>query len=276
MASFLRYQMPNGTGRRLTGFQRYCELIGRDFKKFLLANLLTLLGFLPLAAGVILAVLSSSILILIFAGIIGGAAAGPALACMYDMVLRSLRDAPGRGMENYKRAWKQNWRQAVLPGILFCLLLGFYVFMLGRFWASSAYPGFGTLAVYFTRLLLLALFFSVYWPLLVLFEQTGLQRFKNSLVFIFRYFFKVLGVSLLQFLYWFVFALFLPGSLFTLPFAGIWFTVFTAGFLLYDSLNGMFQIEEEIAKAFPEQAAFYEDDEAWLARKQAESSEERK
>lgn len=109
---------------------------------------------------------------------------------------------------------------------------------------------------------------------MALFEQTGIQRFKSSVAFIFRYFFKVLLSSLLQIVYWFVFALFLPGSAFMLLFAGIWFIVYTATFLLYDRMDGMFQIEEQIAKAFPEQAVFYEDDEAWLVRKQAMSCED--
>ena len=44
--------------------------------------------------------------------------------------------------------------------------------------------------------------------------------------------------------------------------------------ILYDTFNKIFHIEEEIAQAFPEQTAFYEDDEAWLKRKQAEQNQE--
>ncbi len=57
-----------------------------------------------------------------------------------------------------------------------------------------------------------------------------------------------------------------------LPFPGVWFILFTANFLLYDTLDEIFHIEEEITQAFPEQTAFYEDDKTWMKRKQKEQS----
>ena len=116
------------------------------------------------------------------------------------------------------------------------------------------------------------MFFTLYWPQLVLFEQTGIQRFKNCLLFLIRFFWRSFGCALLQLVYWAVILLFLPWSVILLPFLGVWFILFTANFLLYDTLNEIFHIEEEIAQAFPEQTAFYEDDEAWLKRKQAEQN----
>lgn len=269
MALF-QYHDHVGTGQRLTGIGRYNELLGRDLKRFLATNLLTLLGFLPFALGALYAILSSSILVLIPACIIGGAIAGPSLACMYDAVFRSLRDAPGKCMENYRRALKQNWRQSIIPGIVFCLLLGFYAFMLMLFWWASRFPGWGTIAVYACGIVIVTMFFSVYWPQLVLFEQTGTQRFKNCLLFLIRFFGRTFGCTLLQILYWAAIALLLPWSVILLPFLGVWFILFTVNFLLYGTMDEAFHIEEGIAQAFPEQAAFYEDDEAWLKRKQAE------
>ena len=81
------------------------------------------------------------------------------------------------------------------------------------------------------------------------------------------------GVSLLQMVYWIVMVLFLPWSVLLLPFTGFWLILYTANFLLYNTLNNSFQIEEQIANAFPEQIPFYEDDEAWLKRKQEETNE---
>lgn len=276
MASLFHYDTSAGTGRRLTGFSRYTELLGRDFKHFFLVNVLTLFGFLPFALGAALSILSSSILILIPACIIGGLIAGPALACLYDTIFRSLRDAPGKWMDNYKRAWKQNWRQAILPGIIFCLLLGFYAFMLMMFWWAVKSPGLGTILLFFLSLIFFTMFFSIYWPQLVLFEQTGKQRFQNCLLFMIRYFWKSLGCACIQILYWTVIVLLLPWSIVLLPLIGIWFILFTANFLLYDTLNNVLGIEEQIAQNFPEQTAIYEDDEMWLKRKQEEQRQELK
>ena len=72
MALFSFDQQLNGTGERLSGYARFRELLGRDFKRFFLVNLLTLTGFLPFFLGVLYALLSSSILVLIPACVIGG------------------------------------------------------------------------------------------------------------------------------------------------------------------------------------------------------------
>ncbi len=268
MNLFPNYHMQEGTGQRLSGSQRYWELLGRDFKSFFAVNLLTLAGCSPFAFGALFAFLSSSVLILIPACIAGGAIAGPALSCMHDAIFRSLRDAPGDWLANYKRAFKQNWRQSIIPGILFCLLLGFYGFMLMTFWWASKLPSLGTLAVYLFGLLLLTMFFSLYWPQVALFEQSGKQRFMNCLLFSIRFFWKTLGCALLTLLYWAALFLFLPWSAVLLPFLGLWFILFTTDFLLYPAMDESFHIEAQIAQEFPEQVPFYEDDEAWLKRKQ--------
>ncbi len=270
MSLFPNYSQPTGTGRRLTGSQRYWELIGRDFKRFFILNLFTLLAFLPLASGIFIAILSSSVLILIPSCLVGGAIAGPALSCLYDAVFRSLRDAPGGYAENYRRAFKQDWKQSILPGMIHFLLLGFYAFMLMTFWWSAQPPSLGTIAVFAFGFLLLTMFFSLYWPQVALFEQSPRQRIQNCLLFLIRYFWKTLGCALLQILYWAAFVLFLPWTAILLPFLGIWFPLFTANFSIYHPLDEAFGIEGQIAQSFPEQAAFYEDDEAWVKRKQQE------
>lgn len=268
---FRRDSFPSN-GKRLTGFPRYMEVLERDFKNFLFTNLLTIAGFLPFGIGVALAVLSSSILILIPACIIGGIFAGPALACMYDSVLRSLRDVSGKCWASYKHAWKQNWRQSLLPGVLFCLMLGVYIFMAMLFWWSTRFPGWGTIAIYFFSLLLFTMFFSICWPQVALFAQPLRQSARNCLLFIIRFFPKTAGIALLQLLYWAVMLLFLPWSAVLLPLIGFWFILYTATFLIYDTLNDSFQLESLIADAFPEQTPFYEDDETWLKRKQEETN----
>ncbi len=78
---------------------------------------------------------------------------------------------------------------------------------------------------------------------------------------------------MLQVLYWTIIVLFLPWSSVILPLTGVWFIVYLVNFLLYNTLDSVFQIEEQIAQVFPEQAAYYEDDETWLERKQAEQNQ---
>lgn len=270
MTFFFHPNSYSSNGKRLTGFPRYTEVLERNIKNFLLTNLLTLVAFLPFGIGIVLAILSSSVLVLIPCCIIGGIFAGPALSCMYDAIMRSLRDVSEKWWTNYKHAWKQNWRQSLLPGIAFCLMLGFYLFMAMLFWWSSQFPGWGTLVLYAFSLLLFTMFFSICWPQIALFKQPFHQCARNCLLFILRFFPKTAGISLLQILYWTIIALFLPCSVILMPLIGFWFVLYTANFLIYDTLNNSFQIEELIANAFPEQVPFHEDDEAWLKRKQEE------
>ena len=83
-----------------------------------------------------------------------------------------------------------------------------------------------------------------------------------------RFFRKTLGCALLQILYWTVIGLLLPWSVILFPFLGIWFILFASDFLLYPAMDESFHIEELIARNFPEQTPFYENDEDWLRRKQ--------
>lgn len=270
MALFGKIQY-SSSGKRLTGFPRYTEVLERNFKQFMFTNLLTIIGFLPFAAGVLLAILSSSVLVLVPACVIGGLFAGPALSCMQDVTLRALRDVSGKCWPTWKRALKQNWKQSLLPGVVLCLLLGFYLFMAMLFWWSSRFPGWGTIAIYLAGMLVCSTFFSVFWPHVVLFDQPVKQRAVNCLIFILMFLLRSLAVGALQMLYWLVMALILPWSVMLMPFIGFWFIIYSVNFLLYDTLNEYFQIEKRISEAFPEQAPFYEDDEAWLKRKQEET-----
>lgn len=257
-------------GLRLTGFARYTEILGRDIKSFLIVNLFTVLGFLPFLSGVAIAILSSSLLVLIPSCVIGGLIAGPALAAMYDCVYRSLRDASGNVLADYKTAWKQNWKNALIPGIIYCLMIGVYCFMIMLFSFANRFPGWGTIAVLLFSVFLFTMFFSIYWPQIVLFHASARERILNSLLFNITFFWKMAGITLLQLIYWGIMALLLPWSGVLMLLIGFWLILFTVNFLIYNQINQSFALEQRIAEAFPEQAPFYETNEMWLQRKQRE------
>ena len=80
---------------RKTGVGRFFELVGRDMSSMFLANLLTCLGFLPVICLVYIGFLMNSLPVMLVSAAVGGILAGPALAGMYDTVLRALRDEAG-------------------------------------------------------------------------------------------------------------------------------------------------------------------------------------
>lgn len=229
---------------RQVGFNRYKQLLSRHAFSWIKLNLLTVLGALPLAAGIGYAILSSSILVLIPLSILGGMIWGPFLAGLYDGILRGLRDAPESWWTAWRRSLRQNGRESLLPGAVLGLLIGMYAFMAALFWWSAAPQTLGTIALYLFSGALILLLNTLYWPQLVLFRQTTLNRMRNIILFTAKYFWRMAGVTLLQLVYCLVYVLLAPWTLLLIPFLGLWYIVFLSQFLIYDPLNKELDIEE--------------------------------
>lgn len=229
---------------RQTGFYRYRQLLSLRFGRWWKTNLLTLVGFAPLAAGISLAVASSSVLVLLPCSILGGMIAGPFLAGMYDAVLRGLRDDPLPWWDGYQKSWRQNWKSSLIPGALLGLVAGVYAFMAMLFWWAEQPPSPGTVAMYLSALLVVLIVNTLYWPQLVLFRQRASIRLRNCLLFCAKYLWRVLGAGALQLGYLAVFVLFAPWTLLLLPVLGVWYILFLSQFLIYGQLDEAFRIED--------------------------------
>ena len=88
---------------------------------------------------------------------------------------------------------------------------------------------------------------SLFWPQLALFQQSDRIRMKNALLFCVMYFWRVLGVGVLQLAYIAAFVLFAPWTLLLLPILGMWYITFLAQFFLYGKLDEAFKITEQFA-----------------------------
>jgi len=241
MALFFRENPGYDPSVRQTGFNRYRQLLSSCFGTWWRVNLLTLAGFAPLAAGIFYAVASTSLLVLLPCSLLGGAIAGPFLAGLYDAVLRGLRDDPRPWWDCYRLAWRQNWRDSLLPGALLGLALGVFAFLAMLFWWAAPSPG--TVAISLFALVLVLILNTLYWPQLVLFQQSAAIRLRNCLLFCVKYFWRVLGAGLLQLAYWAVFILFAPWTLFLLPILGLWYILFLSLFFLYRQMDDAYQFE---------------------------------
>ena len=246
MALFFRDEGYN-EGVRQAGFGRYRQLLSFYFTRWWKVNLLTVLGALPLSAGITLSILTSSVLVLIPASLLGGAVFGPFLAGMFDAILRGLRDAPGSWKEHYRRSWRQNWKASLLPGALLGLLTGMFAFMLFMLYSAVAAPGWGTLLPYLFSAALFLLVTTLYWPQLVLFDQTAANRMRNAALFTIRHLGRVALSVLVQLIYLAAYVLFAPWTLLLVPVLGWWYILFISQFILYDDLNAELRIEEQFA-----------------------------
>lgn len=235
--------------KRQIGFNRYKQLLGRHFGDWFKLNALTILGLLPLAAGILFAIGTSSILVLIPCAAVGGMIFGPFLSGMYDSLLRAMRDDPMPWWLSYQKSWKQNFRGSLIPGALLGLMVGFFCFMGMMLWWAQTSPSLGTILLFLFSALLTIVISQLYWSQLVLFQQSPAIRLRNALLFTIQNFWRVMGVGLLQLAYWGIYILFAPWTLLILPIVGIWYILFLSQFLLYDRLNEAFQIEEQFHRA---------------------------
>lgn len=219
---------------RQVGFNRYKQLLSLHASSWIKLNLLTVAGALPLAAGIGYAILSSSILVLIPLSILGGMIWGPFLAGLYDGILRGLRDAPESWWAAWRKSWRQNGRESLLPGAVLGLLVGMYAFMAALFWWSPAPQTPGTIALYLFSGALFLLLNTLYWPQMVLFRQTALNRMRNIILFTAKYFWRMAGVTLLQLVYILIYVLLAPWTLLLVPFLGLWYITFLSQLLIYE------------------------------------------
>lgn len=231
---------------RQYGFARYRQLLSFYAFNWIRVNLLTTVGIMPLAAGVLISVLYSSAALLIPLSLLGGAFFGPFLAGQFDATMRGLRDVPGRWWESWKRSWRQNWRSSLLPGAVTGLAVGLFAFMFYVMWSAEVRPELGTLLMYIAGVFLFILFSTLYWPQLVLFEQKNSIRLKNAVLFMVKHSWKVLGVTLIEMGYLALYVLFAPWTVLLVPFLGLWYIIFLSQYKLYDAMNGDYAIEEQL------------------------------
>ena len=225
---------------RKKGAARFFEILGRDFSTIWLAGILAMLGGLPFAAGVWFAVETHSLVPLVIAGVLGGMIAAPQIVGLNDTILRTLRDEPGYWWETYRRTWKRNLKESLLPGAVCGLLLAMELFSLCHINIAG-----GHVAVIAVLVALLDLSFA------------GLL--KNSLMLFLGYLPRS-GLGLLwQLLYWGAVALFWPISSFVLILTSLWLPCLLSLMAIYPALEKSFDIEKKI-KAIREAQLHGDDD----------------
>lgn len=245
---------------RAVGFARYQEVLEGSFKEFFLVGFITLLFLIPFGLGMIFAIASSSSLVMLAAGVVGGAVSGPGVACMYDIILRRLRNDKNDWWVCYKKALRQNLRASILPGVVQGVFLGFLIFSGALLWWAEAPISLGTLVLLVLSCLAFLTVMSIWWPQVVLFDQRPGVQLKNSVFFLLFHLGRSLGAGALQLVWWLVMFLFLPWTAFLVPFLSMWYILFVAMFILYRPMDQAFQIEDQINENFPGQIVDEEDE----------------
>ena len=124
---------------------------------------------------------------------------------MYDTVLRALRDEAGYWWTTYRRAFRQNFKASILPGILYCVVVTVQIFLV-YFCFNMLYHGTNVgVPMWVATVLNLVLFhmlFSYMWPQIVLLDQPLRLTLKNSLNCMIAFLPHALAAALVTILFW--------------------------------------------------------------------------
>ena len=185
---------------RKVGIARFFELLGRDLWPLYKSGILCVLGFLPGTALAVFGMMAGSALLTVVGGVVGGLVGGPFLSGMIDTVLRALRDEPGYWWNTYKRAWKQNWRQSLVPGALLGLFVGSWAWML-RAQAESGNTSTALWVASFAGIFVCTGFFTWLLAQVPLVDLPLAQIAKNAGLMFFGFFPRTAAAALVLALY---------------------------------------------------------------------------
>lgn len=228
-----------------TGFARYKQLMSFYAFHWLKLNLIAFAGILPLAVAIWFSIMTSSVLVLIPLSFLGGMIFGPFLAGLVDSIMRGLRDAPGNWWANYKKSWKQNWKGSLVPGGLLGLFIGLIAFMIYILSVSQVAIPASTWLMLVVSAAAVIWFNTLWWPQLVLFSQSPVNRLRNAILFTIKHSLRVLAAIAIQLAWVVLLILLAPWTITVLPFLGFWLPVFLAQLCLYADLNADLRIEEQ-------------------------------
>ena len=236
---------------RKTGVGRFFELVGRDMNSMFLANLLTCLGFAPVICLVYIGFLANSLPVMLISAVAGGILAGPALAGMYDTVLRALRDEAGYWWVTYRRAFKRNFKASIAPGIFYCVVVTLQIFLVYfcfNMLSQGVNVGVPLWVATVLNLVIFQMLFAYMWPQIALLDQPLGLTLKNSINCMIAFLPHALAASLVTVLFWGLVILCMPLGLLLMLVFGFWFQVEITSQIVYGDLDRVFHIEENIRK----------------------------
>ncbi len=234
---------------RKTGVGRFFELLGRDMNGMFLANLLACLGFLPVICLVYIGFLMNNLPVMLVSAAVGGILAGPTLAGVYDTVLRALRDEPGYWWTTYRRAFRQNFKASILPGVLYCVVVTVQIFMVYfcfNMLAQGVNVGTGVWVATVLNLVIFHMMFAYMWPQVVLLEQPLRQTLANSVRCMLAFLPHALAAAIVQVVFWGIVILCMPLGLLLMVVFGFWFSCEVSCQIVSGDLERVFHIEEKI------------------------------
>lgn len=244
MGLFIRDDSDYNESVRMTGFNRYKQLLSFFAGHWTKLNLITTISAIPLIFGISFAIMNKSLLVMLPLSFLGGVILGPFVSALFDSIQRGLREDTNNRWDNYKKGFRQNLHCSLLPGGILGLVIGTYCFFFYiLYWTGQSLSP-ATIALLLFSFFLIWDIFILYFVQLVLFHQTFFTRMRNIVLFTAKYLWKMLLISAISGVFLAIIILFAPYTLLIVPFIGIWYILFLSQFIIYDDLNQELKIEE--------------------------------
>ena len=229
---------------RKKGAARFFEILGRDMGDLFRANVLCAVCFIPALALILLGILGHTVLLAAAGGLLGGILFGPCYAGLHDTILRAMRDEPGYWWHTYKKAFRRNWRQSLVPGAVLGFLLASQLFM-GYFLLTGGQTDIVSAALICMNVLLTAMIFPFVFSQLVLMDLNLSTLVKNSFLLALSFAPRSIAAALVQIVYWVAILAFLPYTAIWVLLFGYAFVLLIVMMILYPVLDQCFGLEEK-------------------------------
>ena len=230
---------------RKKGLARLFEILSRDLDGIFLSGALAMLVCVPAAILAGIALWLGSLPLCLLSGAVGGLIAAPVFCGMLDTILRALRDEPGYWWHTYRMAWKQNWRESLLPGAGAGFCLGLWAFLL------YALPDLENVPISVWICMVLGIFFLLVFCLylfaqVVLVSVSQAERLKNAALFMIGFLPRTLAAGALLCIYWGVMLAWMPYTIPVVLILGFWLPCTLALQIIYPALDKAFHLEKTI------------------------------
>ena len=221
---------------------RFGLILRRGAGRLYPASLLCCLGFLPAFLLVWLGVASWQFWISLLGGALGGLLGAQVLCGLFDTVFRVLRGDKTPWKQSYAMAWKQNWKDALLPGALAGGFLGLWAWVVMELPQMTDVPGTVWLCMAVGWFFLLGLFTYVFAQLVLV--RLSFGRLMKNAAFLFMGFLpRTLAATAIQGVYWAAVLIPMPYTLPVLLITGFWLPAAVALAILYPLLDQVFHLD---------------------------------
>jgi len=241
---------------RKKGAARFFELLFRDFWDYAKLNILLCLCVLPTVAVFVLGLLGLYPGIAFFLSIVLAFPVGGAMVAYIYYITKMMRDDPSFVWYEFKRKFKENFKQAAPIGI-FCTAFIYAQIML---WGSMIFGDFGADLTWMIISLFSLLIFGMIMPYVFLhlayLELKTFSVIKNSILLSFGFVPRSFMGSFLGGLMWIAFALYYPLSLLFVPviaFFGISIAMLLCLMWVWKPFDEHFKIEEILVERVKEE-----------------------